>query len=256
MNQRQNSKRLKSVYSMASVILIALSLFLTACQSTALNSDRTLVEFEDEINDDTIHLNVYNLNSKNKSSNQITVIDADSLRVEAKINEELLDHGFKIALTRGELTIKTDSKQSYSNLDLDITVYAPVDRLTIEGAFKIVYDRPSVDSLTAVLDGAGELDLTRVTTDYLSVTMVGAGDFYLSGETKVLSAKVVGAGAINALDLQAKDADIEIDGAGSIDVNASDKLHASLNGMGDIRYAGQPFLTRVVNGLGSIKPID
>ena len=64
-----------------------------------------------------------------------------------------------------------------------------------------------------------------------------------------------GAGDMDLSRLESTDATVVVNGAGSMDVNATGTLVATVNGVGSIDYYGKPAgLTTTINGVGSISP--
>jgi hypothetical protein len=89
----------------------------------------------------------------------------------------------------------------------------------------------------------------------LAVVLSGAGSLEGSGRVDKLSARVNGAGSIDLARLEAGDAEVAVNGTGSIEVQASGQLDAAVNGVGSIRYAGKPAQVNTsINGVGSIQP--
>jgi Putative auto-transporter adhesin, head GIN domain len=64
-----------------------------------------------------------------------------------------------------------------------------------------------------------------------------------------------GAGKMDLSQLEAVSALVTANGAGSIDVNSTGSLDATVNGVGTINYYGKPAkVTTAINGVGSISP--
>jgi hypothetical protein len=62
-----------------------------------------------------------------------------------------------------------------------------------------------------------------------------------------------GVGTIDAAHLDAVDVSVENDGVGRVDVRATGTLTAEVNGVGEVRYAGNPVhVESHVNGIGRI----
>lgn len=232
-------------------VILAL-LLLVGCQTTRVSSDTEMVVFEQAWTKESVGLEITNLNSGMNNDNAVTIIHAEDIKVEAEINKDLLDHGFRIELVGDEIIITTDNRKQFSNLNLDIVVYAPVDSIEIEGAFVVKYDRPQTRSLDVELDGAGSFELTQIDNERVDIDLDGAGSFELSGKTNELEVNLDGAGSIEAFDLVAERVTVELDGAGSVEVTANSLLDAELSGLGSIVYRGNPQVNKEIDGLGSI----
>ena len=112
----------------------------------------------------------------------------------------------------------------------------------------------TVPQLTAfTMGGAGETTITHMSGDSLEVRFGGAGSFKADGTVKSLVMHVGGVGSIDTRELHAETATVAVGGVGSVKVWASDRLDASLGGVGSLTYYGDP---KTVNtnggGLGSI----
>ena len=112
----------------------------------------------------------------------------------------------------------------------------------------------TVPQLTAfTMGGAGETTITHMSGDSLEVRFGGAGSFKADGTVKNLMMHVGGVGSIDTRELHAETATISVGGVGSVKVWASQRLDASLGGVGSLTYYGDP---KTVNtsggGLGSI----
>ena len=61
-----------------------------------------------------------------------------------------------------------------------------------------------------------------------------------------------GAGKIDAHDLRANDADVNVTGAAGVDVYATDELDVTVSGAGRVTYSGNPKVNKKVNGAGQV----
>lgn len=103
------------------------------------------------------------------------------------------------------------------------------------------------------LPGASEFSLTGVRNESLKISVPGASKFRAEGETGRLEVALSGAGLIDAAALRARHVAASCNGAGSISVYASERLDASVSGIGSIDYSGNPAtVNRSVSGLGKI----
>ncbi len=103
------------------------------------------------------------------------------------------------------------------------------------------------------LPGASEFSLKGVRNESLKISVPGASKFSAEGETGRLEVALSGAGLVDAEGLRARNVTASCSGAGSITVYASERLDASVSGVGAINYAGDPpTVNRSVSGLGRI----
>lgn len=101
--------------------------------------------------------------------------------------------------------------------------------------------------------GANNINVERINAQDFDVELSGAGNIDLKGETEILHAEISGAGHIDSRELKAKDVYISVCGAANASVYASNFLDASVSGVGSIDYYGNPRNTKTnVSGIGSI----
>lgn len=236
------------------VLVIVLLILLVGCQTVP--KEQQPVTFEQKIEATTIRLSLYNLNTSGSAVNQITIIPSNQLRVEGRVSPSLSDSGFSISYDDSTLVIKTDTNRNIRDFYLDLTIYAPVSQLALEGSFEVDYDQPVGPSLTIDIAGAAKMEITNLDHDLVQAHLEGAGSFSLAGKAKTLVAVIEGAGEMNALDLDSEIADLRIEGAGSIRAKVSQQLKARIAGLGHIGYQGNPELDAKVDGLGAISKID
>ncbi|MHB8077645.1 MAG: head GIN domain-containing protein [Candidatus Krumholzibacteriia bacterium] len=105
------------------------------------------------------------------------------------------------------------------------------------------------------VNGAGDVDISGVQGALLELRINGAGDMEVAGSVDVLELTVSGAGDVAAGDLAAQDVEVRVSGAGDATVRAARRLDATVSGVGDITYLGDPAEKRTrVSGVGGINP--
>lgn len=101
--------------------------------------------------------------------------------------------------------------------------------------------------------GANDISVKGIDTPKFTVSLNGSGDIGLAGQTRELSATVEGSGNLHARSLQAEEVDIIAQGATGAEVYASRRLNAISQGVGDIRYYGNPAdVKKSIAGVGDI----
>jgi hypothetical protein len=113
----------------------------------------------------------------------------------------------------------------------------------------------STKTLNIHLSGASyaELDLNAPAVD---ADLSGACKLILRGETKDLTIDGSGATHAKCYDLKAENAEIDISGAGDVEVFASVKLDVEVSGAGNVKYKGNPSVDRNVSGAGSVNKVE
>ncbi len=149
-----------------------------------------------------------------------------------------------------------DAIYNHSKMELHIT-YPALEQIHVGGACKLRAENPVVaDRLAFQVSGAADIELELEVGD-LQTRVSGAGNLNFSGEAENHIIMLSGASNLRAEHLKSKDTRISMSGAGSAHVYSSDRLQASLSGIGAIRYYGDPKQIQVdKSGLGSIKAAD
>lgn len=108
----------------------------------------------------------------------------------------------------------------------------------------------------AVISGAGNLDIADASGQSLQLSLQGAGNLTASGEVQELAVTINGAGNARLSALRAHKASVMLNGAGNITVQATEELSAVVNGVGSVRYIGEPRkLDTQVNGVGGVSQL-
>ena len=112
----------------------------------------------------------------------------------------------------------------------------------------------TVPALTALtLTGSGNIAVAGIEAQSLAVDLPGSGTLTGAGSAVRLDATVSGSGVVQFARLAARDVRAAVSGSGSIFVNVTKMLDASVSGSGAIVYTGNPAdVTRSVTGSGAI----
>jgi len=119
------------------------------------------------------------------------------------------------------------------------------------GDMRVTVTLPQLTAFT--MSGAGETTLAHVSGDSLEVRFGGAGSLKADGTVRNLTLNVGGVGSIDTRELHADNANVNVGGVGSVKVWASQRLDASVGGVGSLTYYGDPKQVNTSGGgLGSI----
>lgn len=88
--------------------------------------------------------------------------------------------------------------------------------------------------------GAVEADVTGVDSDELEIDIKGAADLDIEGKCGSLDLDVKGAADISARDLKCENVSVDVKGAGSADIFATNKVNADVAGVASIDIYGKP----------------
>jgi hypothetical protein len=110
---------------------------------------------------------------------------------------------------------------------------------------------PNLEGISST--GAGDIVIRDVKNEQLTIGSTGAARIELSGQTQSATISSTGAGKIDANKLHAGRARVTVTGAGSVEVYASQQLDATVSGVGQITYDGDPpVVNKSVSGIGTI----
>ncbi|WP_306395420.1 head GIN domain-containing protein [Telluria beijingensis] len=164
----------------------------------------------------------------------VEVGKAHSVRVEG--NQKFIDR-VTTEVVGGELRLNFDDRGSKS--------------VNIKDGERVVVTMPALASFRG--EGAGQMILNNVRGDTFDVNYRGAGSLQMTGHVGHLRLNAEGVGEVVAKDLVAKDADVTFRGIGDVSVHATNRLNASVQGLGNLTYYGKPqSVSRSVTGIGSV----
>jgi len=132
-----------------------------------------------------------------------------------------------------------------------VLVIALKGRVLVRRPLRIVVTTPTIQELR--LSGGGTITATRVRAQRLRVTLSGTGSVRARGVADRVDAELDGSGELRLGNLRARVADVRLNGTGHIVVHATRELDATVAGVGEILYRGDPERVRSdVQGVGVI----
>jgi hypothetical protein len=124
---------------------------------------------------------------------------------------------------------------------------------TVATTRRIVY-RLTVTTLDSIaVSGVGDATVSRLRADRLTIEINGAGEVTLAGTVDSQAVTIRGTGDYDGEDLQSATAKVTIDTAGNAVLRVSDRLDATVSGVGSVEYIGDPRVTKDISGVGSVK---
>ncbi len=187
-----------------------------------------------------------------------------------------LEGGFKVYLQQSDkcsLRIKADEDDfDYIDVDVDEEVldiemkgkhfswdqiilyinFKQLEKLHIEGGVKLATrGYIELDDFYMHVEGGARIEMD-VKAENIKVVGEGGVSYNLEGICRTLDARVSGAAYIDAEELKCKDVSIKIEGVGAAHVYATDYLNASIEGVGKIRYKGDPEVRKNIGGIGFV----
>lgn len=110
---------------------------------------------------------------------------------------------------------------------------------------------PALDELR--LEGSNDARLSGFNGGKSRIEIEGAANVEARGRLDELTVHMQGAGRANLRELIASEAKVTVDGVGTVHVNSTDSLDATMNGVGAILYSGTPReVNTSMNGVGTI----
>ena len=196
-----------------------------------------------------------------EGASYFTLIQSDLNKVEVVIeDEEILDF-IKTTVENKVLTINTVSKNKNVNKtcsSLNFKIYfKDIEKVDFAGAGSVTGKGIiESDKLEVILGGAGNVKV-EVNCQLFTGKMNGAGSLEVIGLSKKTELFVRGIGNVKASTLVSEDTFVTLSGVGYAEVFANKKLEAKLNGIGTIKYAGDPSSKNFeINGIGSVKALN
>jgi hypothetical protein len=157
-------------------------------------------------------------------------------RVEIEAPQRIIDR-IETAVEGDKLVIRTRLK----------------DWISTTGSSRVAL-RISLPELASLrVDGGNDVQLHGFSGGEASIRADGAAQIRATGALDSLRVYFAGAGDGDFRELVASDAHVRVDGVGNVVVHATQSLDATMNGVGSIRYTGNPSSVNThMNGLGRI----
>ncbi len=171
------------------------------------------------------------------SSGQVIVSLGDSESVVVEADDNLLPY-IQTTIRNGVLVIGAKPLTSISMTSpVHVTIIMKsLNKASVTGSGDMTIDGAAAQDMTFSLPGSGTITAAG-TADSVTITLKGSGD-------------------IRCGDLQAKSANVKINGSGNVTVFASENLTASIFGSGNIQYLSGPTnINKSVTGSGNITAV-
>ena len=120
------------------------------------------------------------------------------------------------------------------------------------GSGALVIDHVKAQKFGLTIQGSGAGEIHDGVIDELNISLEGTAAALVAGKAGKLVALVRGVSSLNAGQLATPSADIDADGAGTIDANVTDTAKVSAWGPATVRLNGRPTCTLKVQGSASV----
>jgi hypothetical protein len=238
---------MKNGFLLIVIPFVAVPILLSSCDSTVTGNGNFVISDREVPIFDRLEI---------KGNYEVELIPASTNKITIDTDENLLGN-IVTEVDNGVLTIE-NRKSLVSRHSIKLSVYYDqLKGLTSSGASVIASNSMvKSDYLELKFPGAGSVNL-EIETEHLKVEMPGAGLIKLVGYANQQEIEMNGAGSFNAVNLVTQETKIRLNGVGNAEVNARNSLDAEINGIGSIKYVGNPTeLRREIRGMGTIKAID
>ena len=184
---------------------------------------------------------------------KVKLIQGDECSIKVKTTDDDVFDNLEIKNYDEEAKIELDmSFFEYRRVNLYIT-FKTLERLNIEGGVNLnTSGYLNLNNFAVKVEGGANIDLDMKANN---VEVYGEGGFLfeLNGVANKLDVEIKGAGHVNAADFKTKDVSFTVAGFGTGSVYATQSLDAKIEGVGKLRYKGDPKVKQYIDGLGSVK---
>jgi len=181
----------------------------------------------------------------------VKLIQGDKPSVVMSTTPQLQDK-VRIRVEDGELHIKSKiSNLGSDEIKLYITV-KDLQNIDIEGG--VYLSSPEYLNLKNLnIDVAGSAFINmKINAEEIRAKASGGVNMEFDGKTDRFYAVTEGAGNIDADHLESKEVECRVSGVGNASVFATEKLKATVEGVGKIGYRGDPEINKQVSGIGMV----
>lgn len=162
----------------------------------------------------------------------------------------------QVAVKDSSLVLTMDKQEQVESSQLTINICSPkLTNINVDGVGNVNIDEHFITpKLNVVCTGVGNVNILNLSCDEVTINSTGVGNIKIKGTAQLGNFLSEGIGNINACDLKTVCVNASSQGVGSISCHAVEALHASLGGVGNIRYKGNPTEKYFKSdGIGSIK---
>jgi hypothetical protein len=155
---------------------------------------------------------------------------------------------------RGDTLVVQSSPSwgSYPDSDpgpIEVTVGThDLSNASLIGSGSLAVDRVKSQKFVLTIQGSGSSDIAHIAADQLNVSLEGTANARLAGQAGKVIALVRGVSTLDAAELATPSADVDADGAATIDANVTDMARVSAWGPATVRLSGRPTCALKVQG--------
>ncbi|MBN1927058.1 MAG: DUF2807 domain-containing protein [Prolixibacteraceae bacterium] len=235
--------RLLKISSIFTLLGILLATLLTSCTASINRDHSEYVEKNFEVEDFS--------KIKFEGAYNIKLTQGDEHSVVVKTSEQIHDR-VRVWVDDDRLNFKTRGNNINSDEILVSITFKNIENIKIEGgAYLSTVGYIDVDDFEIDVEGGANIDI-KIKADRISTHAAGGVNMEFQGVANEFSATSEGAGNIDADNLEAKYVKCKVSGVGNASVFATEKLIATVEGVGKIGYRGNPDIEKNVSGIGLV----
>jgi hypothetical protein len=193
---------------------------------------------------------------KSEGSFDVTIAEAPDFKVVAEGDQNIVD-ALYITQENGECSISF-KPGCYSNYTLSVKVYMPkTETIELNGSGNMAIENfSSQEKMSLILDGSGDIEVDKMEhLNELKLDIEGSGEIRILSNMEIantITATINGSGDIKAERLKTKNAKLDINGSGNIEMQVSENANVTISGSGDIWIMGNPKLQKSISGSGDV----
>ena len=181
-----------------------------------------------------------------------SVSEYESINVSGMFNVNIIE-----SQEKGNIKVSGDSnllkyiKVEVENKNLTIT-----STKSFETKNDITINIKTKQTNKIILNGTINLNIKAIQNKEFSLKSLGCNNIILNGKVESLLLDLQGTVELNALELLSEQVSINAKGNSEIAVNSQKKLDVKLDGICDLKYKGNPKITKQVDGILDIVEIS
>jgi len=232
---------------MKNLFFFLIIVLLSSCDLNAIHGSNDMISKKINLKDFT------SIDASNAIN--IHLVQSEEYKVTVECNKNIEKH-LALNVKNNCLYIRLTSGQAYSNIDVNVTIYAPsINEISASGACDIMIEDYKTENFSFDLSGATDVEGKLIIKEKLKIEASGASELKLRGKTKELEIDFSGASKLSAKKLiVAENTIIESSGASSVTVTANGKLSIDCSGASDVIYHGDAtIIAKEVSGASRIE---
>jgi len=181
----------------------------------------------------------------------VFITQGESMSLKLKADEKIMSR-IRTEVNGSTLTIKVDRSMSFGSRRKEAYItLTDLKGIRASGGCDIYAEKGlQVEELSLMASGGSDIEML-VKAKTLQLRLSGGSDADLEGEADQMVVKASGGSDVKASDLRVRDCELDISGGSDANVNVTESLAIEASGASDVRYEGDPTITRMKTSGGS-----